>query len=304
LFALALLAPLLAYAAAAHATTRTAVTALVSSWVGILAFNFAAGMVSWGDHVFPAVLVTLAWAAGRLARQQRLLAAQVLERNRELEAAGHLETTVASADERLRIARELHDVVAHSLMVMVVQAGAARRSLESGRPGSVEALRVVEETGQASAEELSRLFDLVDPAGRPDQSPGMGHLDELVDRTRVAGLAVDVTTEGVPTSLPGGVDLAAYRIVQESLTNVLRHARATRVQVRVRYEPDAVHVEVSDDGNALTGSTAPPPGNGITGMRERARLYSGTVAAGPRPDGGFLVQAMFPLRPARQEERV
>jgi signal transduction histidine kinase len=239
-----------------------------------------------------------------MLRDQSDLTKEVLARGYELDQAREAEVAAAATGERLRVARELHDVVAHSLMVMVVQAGAARRNLESGRPGCADALRVVEETGRDSRSELRRLLGLADPAGSPaDRStgiPGMGHLAELVERTRAAGLPVTLTVDGELTSLTDGVDLAAYRIVQEALTNVLRHARATRAWVRVASAADRLDIEVRDDGVATLDRPPQAPGNGITGMQERAGIYSGEVSAGPRPGGGFRVRASIPLQAAHQ----
>ncbi len=293
--ALALLAALIAFASAAHARAAAAWVGLVIGAAGVVAVNLGAGYDGWGDYLFPLVIVGLAWAAGSVVRQQSDLTAVVLQRSVELGRAREAERAAAAAAERLRIARELHDVVAHSLMVMVVQAGAARRTLESGRKGCQEALAVVQETGLRSLTELHRLLDLVDPSGRPlEGSPGLDRLDELVERTRGSGLVVELSVERGTAGVPGGIDLAGYRIVQEAVTNVLRHAEATHAWIGVQCSVDTLVLDVRDNG---TRAAAKPPGNGIAGMRERARIYSGEVTAGPQPEGGFRVHATIPLAP-------
>jgi signal transduction histidine kinase len=200
----------------------------------------------------------------------------------------------AVADERARIARELHDMVTHNVSVMVVQAAAGNEVFDERPDQARAALRAVEETGRRALGELRRLLDVVaddDDAGY-DPQPGLRRLDDLVASVRAAGLGVDLTVEGSPRQLSPALELSAFRIVQEALTNVLKHARASRASVRVRYARDALELEVADDG---VGAATIDGGRGLVGMRERAALFGGEIAAGTRPGGGFEVRARMPL---------
>jgi signal transduction histidine kinase len=229
----------------------------------------------------------------RTARVVELEAhAAVLERERE-EVSRR-----AVADERARIARELHDVIAHSVSVMVVQAAAARRILDSQPDAARTSLAAIENTGREALAEMRRLLgvmrreDAADDAKAPQ--PGLGRLEALVDDVRAAGLPVDLRIEGAVMALPPGVDVSAYRVVQEALTNALRHAGGAHVSVVVRYRAEDVEVEVSDDGRSSTGEPA-DGGRGLLGMRERVALFQGDLEAGPRPGGGFAVRARLPI---------
>jgi signal transduction histidine kinase len=201
------------------------------------------------------------------------------------------------ADERARIARELHDVVAHSISVMVVQAGSARLQLRNQPDTSEEALRSVERTGRQALAEMRRMLGVLrtdhdDLALLPQ--PSLQGLDQLVDQMREAGLAVDAHVQGGPATLPPGLDLSAYRIVQEALTNALKHAGRTCASVSVGYLPDQLLLEITNQpGAAVHGRVN--GGHGLIGMRERAALFGGTLKAGPQPDGGYRVVAAIPL---------
>ena len=204
----------------------------------------------------------------------------------------------AVAAERARMARELHDVVAHAMSVMVVQAGAARTTLATDPDAAEEAIRRVEETGRSALGEMRRLVALLRPEpGRDDAlapQPSLARIDDLLEGVRRAGLPVEVVVEGSPHDLASGVDLTAYRVVQESLTNALRHAGYAHARVVLRYAPDALHVEVADDGvGPVTNGDG--GGHGLIGMRERVALLGGTLETGPRPGGGFVVRAVLPL---------
>jgi signal transduction histidine kinase len=180
------------------------------------------------------------------------------------------------------------------LMVMVVQVGAARRTLESGRPGALRALEVVERTGSETLAEVHSLLELVDPdVHRPGPAYGMAYLAPLLDRVRASGMAVDLVVDGEPRPMSEGADLVAHRIVQESLTNVIRHAGARRVQVHVTWLPDRLSVDVVDDGQGLTAGVS--SGLGLAGMRERAELYGGSCSVVNAPGGGAVVSLMLPL---------
>ncbi len=199
----------------------------------------------------------------------------------------------ALAHERARIARELHDVITHNVSVMVVQAAAGNAAFSKQPERAREALAAVEETGRQALGELRRLLDVVsyDDGDGTLPQPGLARLDELVDRVRAAGLVVDLAVTGTPRELPPGVDLSAYRIVQEALTNTLKHAKATRVRVLVRYERDVLELDVTDDG---VGGQSGSNGRGLVGMRERTALFGGELRAGAAPGGGFAVRARMP----------
>ncbi len=200
----------------------------------------------------------------------------------------------AVAAERARIARELHDVVAHSLSVMVVQAQAADRVLEGEQPSAREALRSVHATGRQALVEMRRLVGLLreDAELELAPQPGLGRLDELVAQMRDAGLPVELKIEGDQRALTSGVDLSAYRIVQEALTNVLKHAGGARACVAVRFGADEVELEVDDDGGGPHNGT--DGGHGLVGMSERVALYGGTLDYGAHEGHGFRVRARLP----------
>lgn len=221
--------------------------------------------------------------------------AEAAEQGREAEARRR------ATEERLRIARELHDVLGHNISLINVQAGAALHRLDRNGPaedGSRSALAAIRDSSRQALRELRGTLGVlrqVDEAA-PLAVPGIGAVDELVERARSTGLDVRREVAGEPRSLPPGVDLAAYRIVQEALTNVSRHARATRAVVRIGYAEKEVSVEVEDDGTGGDGTGGEVrPGNGIRGMDERARALGGSLTAGARDDGGFRVLARLPL---------
>ena len=291
LTSLALLAPLYAYAAGAS-TSRYRRAGLAVGLAGVAAVNVLSGSAAWGDYVLPAMLVVLGWLAGSLLAEHGRMTVAAAARTQDLQHLRAIRTRTAAVEERLRIARELHDVAAHTLMIMVVQSGAARRSLESGRDGWTEALEVVSRTGSAASTELQRLLALVRPESASDApASGLGQVRALVEPVRAAGVAVDLEMEGPTDAVPHDLQLAAYRIVQEALTNVVRHADASRVSVLVRRDARGLTLEISDDGRQPAGDD----GNGIAGMRERARIHGGDLYVGPRPGGGFRVAVTFPV---------
>ena len=204
--------------------------------------------------------------------------------------------------ERVRIARGLHDVVAHHMSVISVQAGLARYVLSSDPATTGRALDTIVDTSHEALEEMRRMLALLrvpdadqHSEGRThDPAPGLARLDELVERVRSAGVPVRVVVAGPPSPLSSGADLCAYRIVQESLTNVLKHARGAEVVVRLDYrEPEELTIQVSDNGPGV--SPGPVTGHGLVGMGERAGLYGGSVQAGPGPEGGFVVTLTLPI---------
>ncbi len=208
----------------------------------------------------------------------------------------------AAAEERARIAHELHDVVAHSISEMVVQASGVRYSLTDDQEREREALRSVEQIGREALTEMRRMLGVM-PGGGDDQpaelapQPGLAHLDRLVAQMENAGLPVTLHVEGERPTLPVGIDLSAYRIVQEGLANALTHANCAHADVTVRYAGHGVEVEISDDGSAVNG-TGRSEGESLAGMRERVALYGGTLETGPRAGGGYLVRAQLPVEAA------
>lgn len=237
------------------------------------------------------------WLAGNAVRTRQAQAEVLTERSRRLEREQELAMRVAIADERSRIARELHDVVAHSVSVMVVQSGAARRLLNRHPEQVGETLRSVEGSGREALTELRRLLGvLTDDASEATLAPqpGLRQLDALVERVISAGLPVDVRIEGTARPLPPGLDLAAYRILQEALTNVLKHARGAQAQVVLRFDDRELSLEVVDRGGRLSEGS-PGSGRGLLGMRERVSIYGGELDAAHQPEGGFAVRACLPL---------
>jgi signal transduction histidine kinase len=250
------------------------------------------------DVFFPVVFFGIVpWAVGRVIRTQTALARELAEKAEAEQLAREEEEARATAAERARVARELHDVLAHNLSVMVIQASAARRVLDREPTAAVEAAELISRTGREALTELRYVFG---PVRRDDgdalASPGLANLDQLVSRAHRSGLPVEVRVEGKPLKLSPGADLAAYRVVQEALTNTLKHSHGSRAAVVVRYEPPNVVVEVVDDGvGTANGLRSGDGGHGLIGMRERMALYGGTLEAGTRPEGGFRVLARVPL---------
>src|SRR6266545_1759233 len=249
------------------------------------------------------LLLTLVWlltadltpidTAGRVVAAEALERAERAERTREEEARRRVDA------ERLRIAREVHDTVAHAIAVINVQAGVTAHVLDR-RPERVrETLVTIEQTSARALSDLRATLGVLREASSGSApAPGLAQVEELVGMAREAGLDVKVEAGAPPRELPGGVDRAAYRIVQESLTNAIRHAGAARVTVSIRYGPSDLEVRVADDGRGPCEGAGPAGGGrGIVGMRERAALLSGELAAGPGPDGGFQVWARLPLEP-------
>jgi len=231
-----------------------------------------------------------------------LLGRMTFNRRRRIVRDREFATREAVAAERAAIARELHDVVAHHMSVMVVQAGAARAVSASDPAATAEALRQIEASGRTGLTEMRRLLEVLkaeeDGNGRAPQ-PGLARLSELLDAMRASGLPVEAVVEGTPRALSPGVDLSAYRIVQEALTNSLRHAGGASASARVvvRYEPEALELEIADDGPGPPEDLEASGGHGLIGMRERVQLFGGELEAGPRPGGGFLLRARLPSEP-------
>ncbi len=255
----------------------------LAALLGLTALNYVTSNVE--DSTFAMPFPVVAWALGEAARNRRVAIAEAERR--------------AVGDEHSRIARELHDVIAHSVSVIVVQAAAADDVFDERPDQARAALRSIESAGREALAELRRLLAAVRPEDEPaGPQPGLDRLGELAEQLRAAGLEVALRREGDAGALPAGVELSAYRIVQEALTNTLRHAGASRAEVTVRAGGGTLELDVLDDGS---GQTRPSDGagRGIAGMRERAAMLGGTLEAGPRPGGGFRVHASLPLEPAR-----
>jgi signal transduction histidine kinase len=251
---------------------------------GLTALNFTTGPAE--DAGFAMGILIVPWALGEVLRNRR--------------SAIEQESRRAVADEQARIARELHDVIAHSVSVIVVQAAAADDVFDERPDQARAALRSIESAGREALVELRRLLGGVRPGDEaPDARPGLDRLAELAAPLRAAGLEVTLRTEGpADVPVPAGVDLSAYRIVQEALTNTLRHAGASRAEVTVRTAAGMLELEVLDDGHGALPAVA-GAGRGIAGMRERTALLGGTLDAGSLPGGGFRVRARLPLEQAR-----
>jgi signal transduction histidine kinase len=249
-----------------------------------------------GDLLWGLVIIGGTWLAAVEIRHRRDVARRLQVVTAELEASREEQAAAAVLVERATIARELHDVVAHALGVIVVQAGAASRVLRSDPPAAAGALDAIQDTGREALGDLRRMLDVLHDSGDAEDrspQPGLADLDALVQRMRSTGLAVTVEREGDIRAVPAGLDLAAFRVVQEALTNVLKHARARSVDVAIRFGQDRLEIEVQDDGH---GAPAPPAsrGRGLEGMRARSALYGGSVSA-TATEAGYRVTASFPM---------
>jgi signal transduction histidine kinase len=252
-----------------------------------------------GDAVVGIVIGGVIWLIAYALRRRAQRADELETRASRLEREHEELVRARVAAERRRIARDLHDVIAHSLSVMIVQAGAARLLLDDEPERARTSAFAVEETGHQALVEVRRLLGMLgkeEPGLAP--RPGLSALNALVEHTRAAGLPVEVRVEGEPHGLPPGIDLTAYRIVQEALTNALRHAGPVRTEVRVSYEGDGLLLEIANDrGRGSNGGGG--SGHGLVGMRERAALYGGELHCGPRAIGGYVVRARLPVEVAQ-----
>ena len=245
-------------------------------------------------------LFALVWGAGRVVRELRQRGAWWERRADDLERSRQERVTAAVAEERQRIARELHDVVAHSVSVMVLHAGAARQYVALDPPRATQPLLLVEEVGRQALEELQRLLQVLrDSDEEPSSIVGLGDVDQLVEHVRQAGLGVRLDVRGTPQPLAPGLDLTAYRILQEALTNVLKHAPQAHPEVSIEYGERELVLSVLDEGSRVGSSATVVGGNGLVGMRERVQLDGGSLDVGPREAGGFAVRARIPLGHSR-----
>ncbi len=276
----------------------------------VAGLGFIAGFVVFGVTgnprsfaiTVPSLFFVAAWLIGDYLRTRRAYVAQLEERAARLERERDQDRRLAADEERTRIARELHDVVAHDVSVIAIQAGAAR-AVQATRPeAAAQALGLIETTARETLIELNRLLGVLRAnngatADRRPQ-PGISQLPGLVEELRAAGLEVDARVEGEARPLSPAVDLSAYRILQEATTNVLKHARARRVDIRVRYAETMLALDVRDDGAGDGRDPAASSGHGLIGMRERVALFGGKLHAGRNRAGGFSVHARLPLTPS------
>jgi len=255
---------------------------------------------SAGEYVFTPVLFGIGWLAGFAVHERAGQAEAAEERALRAERERATAARIAVAEERARIARELHDVVAHAVSVMVLQVGAVRHKLPAELAADSDALKDVEQAGRSALAEMRRLLGAMHDGEDADMAPqpGLDSLDALVERVGRAGLPVRLQIEGDAVPLPRAVDLSAYRIVQEGLTNSLKHASASRADVTVSYGPESVQLEVRDDG--VGAGTSDGLGHGLVGVRERVKIYGGEMDAGTAPGGGFVLRARLPVEGRRR----
>ena len=243
------------------------------------------------------------WTVGYAVGEHHRYTSNLLRHQAKLAEAELSRARRAVTAERLRIARELHDVIAHSMSVITVQAGFGALVIDKEPLKAHAALDAIELTGRQSLIELRALLGVLrtaDPEDRTegvvlDPSPSLADLDRLIAQTRQTGIQVQLTVSGNPRTLPGGVDLATFRVIQEALTNVVRHSGGSGAHVVIDHRDDELIIEVSDDGPGVGSASAAVPGHGLIGMRERVTAYGGTLSAAPLPQGGFLVRAALPL---------
>jgi signal transduction histidine kinase len=302
-------APAMVYALAAYAPRRAGQVGLGTGLVGAaLAAVFYFGNGDVGNSLISAfvigVLVVAAWALGDLRRARLQQVADLEERARLLELEREQEMQLAASTERARIAREMHDVVAHSLSVVIAQADGGRYAGQADPAAATSALEQISSTGRQALAEMRKLLGVLREGDGQEfaPQPDVAAIDQLVADVRSSGLDVELVVEGTPRPLPAGPQLAAYRIVQESLTNVLKHAGpAGHAWVRLHWRPDALELSVEDDGRGAAAAImeGDGQGQGLLGMRERAQLHGGRLTAAPRTGGGFGVSAVLPYRASR-----
>jgi len=248
-----------------------------------------------GNLIFLPVLFAMVWLAGFALRERAAQAEAAEERARQAEREREAAARIAVAEERARIARELHDIVAHSVSVMVLQVGAVRHKLPETLSEDRGALEGVEQAGRTALAEMRQLLGAMRHDGDLELAPqpGLDNLDSLLEEVRRAGLPVRLQVDGVPFALPRGLDLSAYRIIQEGLTNALKHAHAGQASVVVRYGSDELQIEVRDNGNGTSRNDG--LGHGLVGIRERVKIYGGEMNAEAAPGRGFVLSTTLPL---------
>jgi signal transduction histidine kinase len=296
------------YTVAAHRPLREALVAggiyVVGMFLSLLGFAVrdpVSPPLFVADFIVNLLALALAWTVGVTIRTRRAYVTALEARAALLEREREENARLAVALERGRIARELHDIVAHNVSVVAVQAAAAERLVDERPDAAKEAMRNVAQVGRDALAEMRRVVDVLredEPPAALDPQPGIAELRSLVARMEDAGLAVELSIQGTERPVPASAALSVYRIVQEALTNTLRHAGPARARVIVRYLPDVLEIQVSDNGGPRSAEVAAPAaesgGHGLIGMRERVALFGGELSAGPRPEGGYAVVARIP----------
>jgi signal transduction histidine kinase len=286
------------YQVASHFRLRTGLVVLGAALTGPLATALPGFTRTGGILPFAAALL-IAFAAGYARGAQRRYSEELVRHHAGLAEAERERARRGAAEERMRIARELHDVVAHGMSVITVQAGFGHLVIDD-QPGEARtALGAIEAAGRQTLAEMRQLLDVLRADGTPalDPAPGLAELDQLISQAAQAGIQVDLDITGRPRDLPAGIEVSVYRIVQEALTNVIKHAGPCAAQAVISYLPRELAIEVTDDGR---GGPVAPCGLGLAGMRERVHIYGGQLDAGPLPAGGFRVTARLPLPAAAQ----
>ena len=287
----------LVYSVAMWARRREALTGLALALLAASAVVYGEGDKPIGDYVYVGALVAAAWGLGRAMRARLVQVAALTAHTTRIEVLREHEAAAAVAEERRRIARELHDIVSHGLSVMVVQAAAAEPAVDDAPDAAKSALQSIQDVGRDAQTEMTRMLGVLredDCAGALAPMPAADDIATLVERTRATGLPVDLTVVGDARPLPAGVGLTAYRIVQEALTNVRRHAGDAATDVELAYTPCSLRVTVANRPGTPGPASHPGPGMGLLGMRERAAMCGGTIWTGPRDDGSFVVIADLP----------
>jgi signal transduction histidine kinase len=295
------------YTVAAYRDRPGSLVALAVVETGVAVVQVTPGGTGVATWLGNTLVLAAAWLLGHFVHDRRVYAAQLEQRTAQLEQARQELARRAVAEERLRIARELHDVVAHSMSVIAVQSGVGAHVAATQPEEARKALAAIEATSRSVLNELRRLLGVLREEGEPQGSlapvPGLAGLDALLAQMSEAGLAVKLRVEGARAQVPAGVDLSAYRIVQEALTNVLKHAGAARAQVVIGYGDKEISIEVTDDGRRPAPEAAVDPlgtGHGLAGVRERVALLGGDLEVGQQPGGGFRVAARLPFEAGRR----
>jgi signal transduction histidine kinase len=283
--------------------TSLAATALTGALLAVVFIGRAGIAVVFASLVQTELIFVVAWLLGDAARIRRLYAGTLEDRAQLLERERDARTERAVRDERERIARELHDVVTHHVSVIVIQAGGAAQVIDRRPDEARAALSAIAATGRLALTDMRRMLGILGEQEAADPTPRLDGLDELLDQLRSAGLAVELVVDGEQRALDPGLEVSAYRIIQEALTNTLKHANGGRVRVTVRYGHDALEIEIEDERGPGTPSAVEPPheGRGLIGMRERASMLRGTLIAHPTAKG-FLVTAHLPIDGAASAE--
>src|SRR5215216_2052453 len=294
--------PVAVYSVAAYGRRWVSLAGLVVAELGLAAVWLTPAMLERSTFLLFMGVIAVAWVLGHFVGVRRLYVLQLEERTAELQRAREELARRAVVEERLRLARELHDVVAHAMSVIAVQSGVGGHVANTQPKEAAKALVAIEATSRAALEELRRLLGVLRQADEPQGDlapvPGLADLEGLLAEVAKAGLAVKLQVNGTRPPVPAGVDLSAYRIVQEALTNVVKHAGPARAQVVVGYGDQEVTVEVIDDGRGVVTSVSDGragTGHGLIGMRERVQAFGGELEVGPRSGGGFRVAARLPL---------